>query len=73
MKICIDAGHSTNHTNPGIAANYVESAKMWELHLLLVEELKKYEDILMCSAEFVNFSSIPQNSDNVIIGCGYCE
>lgn len=45
MKICIDAGHSTNHTNPGVAANYVESAKMWELHLLLVEELKKYEDV----------------------------
>ena len=46
LKICIDAGHfGKNNNNPDVSPVYWESLMAWDLHLLLKEELEKYEGV----------------------------
>lgn len=43
LKICLDAGHfGKQNNNPKISPVYWESLMAWDLHLMLKEELEKY-------------------------------
>lgn len=43
LKICLDAGHfGKQNNNPNISPVYWESLMAWDLHLMLKEELEKY-------------------------------
>lgn len=45
-KVCIDAGHHAKYNaNYNITPTYWESYMAWDLHLMLAEELDKYEGI----------------------------
>lgn len=41
MKLCIDAGHYGNYNPSPVVKGYFEGQVMWELHLLLKEQLEK--------------------------------
>lgn len=41
-KVCLDAGHSGKYNQSPVNKKYYESVAMWDLHLLLKEELEKY-------------------------------
>lgn len=46
LRICLDAGHfGKNNWNNKITPTYWESLMAWDLHLLLKEELEKYEGV----------------------------
>lgn len=46
LKICIDAGHfGKQNNNPKISPVYWESLMAWDLHLMLKEELEKYNGV----------------------------
>lgn len=46
LKICIDAGHfGKQNNNPKISPVYWESLMAWDLHLMLMEELEKYNGV----------------------------
>ena len=46
LKICIDAGHfGKNNWNNKITPTYWESLMAWDLHLMLKEELEKYNGV----------------------------
>lgn len=42
MRICLDAGHYGKRNQSPAVKEYYESVAMWDLHLLLKEELEKY-------------------------------
>ena len=42
IKICLDAGHFGKYNQSPVNKKYYESLVMWDLHLLLKEELEKY-------------------------------
>lgn len=53
-KICIDAGHfGRNNNNPNVTPVYWESIMAWELHLMLKEELERYEGITVITTRAV--------------------
>lgn len=46
LKICLDAGHfGKQNNNPKISPVYWESLMAWDLHLMLMEELEKYNGV----------------------------
>lgn len=46
LKICLDAGHfGKQNNNPKISPVYWESLMAWDLHLMLKEELEKYNGV----------------------------
>lgn len=46
LKICLDAGHfGKQNNNPNISPVYWESLMAWDLHLMLKEELEKYNGV----------------------------
>lgn len=46
LKICLDAGHfGKNNWNPNVTPTYWESLMAWDLHLMLKEELEKYDGV----------------------------
>lgn len=45
-RICIDAGHFAKYNwNPATTPTYWESLMAWDLHLMLKEELEKYDGV----------------------------
>lgn len=46
LKICLDAGHfGKQNNNPNVTPVYWESLMAWDLHLMLKEELEKYNGV----------------------------
>lgn len=45
LKICLDAGHYGRYNRAPGAPAYYESVMTWKLHLLLKEELEKYDGV----------------------------
>lgn len=79
MRICLDAGHTAQKTNLGVCAGHNEAVKMWELHLLVKKELKKYEDVVVHTFRstindeveaYVNYEVNPPKKYTVNVGRG---
>lgn len=45
IKICLDAGHFGKYNQSPVVPEYYESDMNWKLHLLLKEELEKYNGV----------------------------
>jgi N-acetylmuramoyl-L-alanine amidase len=45
IKICLDAGHFGKYNQSPVVPEYYESDMSWKLHLLLKEELEKYNGV----------------------------
>lgn len=46
LKLCLDAGHfGKQNNNPNVSPEYWESVMAWDLHLMLKEELEKYQGV----------------------------
>lgn len=46
LKVCLDPGHYGNfNCNNNVSPVYWESRTVWKLHLMLLEELEKYESV----------------------------
>ena len=74
QKYCLDL------FNEGKIQLSEQTARLWDILMDILNEiattfkftnlpLKKYKEILKCSLEFADFSSIPQNTNSVTVGC----
>lgn len=74
QKYCLDL------FNEGNIQLSEQTARLWDILMDILNEialtfkntklsLKKYKELFKCSLEFADFSSIPQNTNSVKIGC----
>ncbi len=68
LKICLDAGHSGENYNTG-GWGYYESARMWELHLLLKKDLESLGIEVVTTRENINDDPSVYDRGAIAKGC----